>query len=389
MNIKILGVLISILLIITGVTTTALQKEQEKIIIEITQDEPLNIICNNEYETAWIHQELTQNNSPPNTPDQLTGPSTGYLYQTLSYLTSATDPDGDPMKIGIDFHNDGIVDRWTEFYIPSGAFLQIDITFTYIGTFHITVKAKDIHDAESGWAPPKTVVITEAETNPPSTPSTPIGPISGLIETLYSFSTSSVDADGDQIQYGFDWNGNGAVDEWSSFFDSGDMCTLSHSWSEAGIYNIKVKARDDNDFESDWSPPLNITITDFNTPPAKPSTPSGPPFGRTERSYSFSTSTIDPEGDNVYYKWNWGDDESDWDGPYASGSVVSTSHIWSDQGSFVVKVKAKDDNDAESVWSDPFSVTMPKFKGFYSLIYRYLENNPYLNQLLCQLLNKL
>jgi hypothetical protein len=36
------------------------------------------------------------------------------------------------------------------------------------------------------------------------------------------------------------------------------------------------------------------------------------------------------------------------------------SHIWNTQGSYSIKVKAKDASGAESVWSDPLPVSMPR-----------------------------
>ena len=58
---------------------------------------------------------------------------------------------------------------------------------------------------------------------------------------------------------------------------------------------------------------------------------------------------------------NQGDDTySGWLGPYDSGEIIKTSHVWSVIGSFEVKVKAKDIHFLESEWSDPLSITMPK-----------------------------
>jgi len=99
-----------------------------------------------------------------------------------------------------------------------------------------------------------------------------------------------------------------------------------------------------------------------NSPPNKPNMPTGTNSGKAGTSYTYSTSTDDPDGDQVWYKWDWGNEVSNWDGPYTSGDPVTTSHTWPNQGSYAVKVKAKDTSDVESVWSDPLSVSMPKSK---------------------------
>ena len=92
----------------------------------------------------------------------------------------------------------------------------------------------------------------------------------------------------------------------------------------------------------------------LNFPPNKPRKPSGPLVIRKNVNYSFSTSTIDINDDQVYYMWDWGDGNySDWLGPVDSGETYDTHHQWSKMGYYNIKVKAKDIYDEESEWSDP------------------------------------
>jgi hypothetical protein len=101
-----------------------------------------------------------------------------------------------------------------------------------------------------------------------------------------------------------------------------------------------------------------------NSPPNKPNKPSGPASGKPNTVYTYSTSTTDPNGNQVYYQWDWGDgSQSNWLGPYNSGATISTTHTWG-KGSYSIKVKAKDTIGAESNWSDPFTITMPKNSAF-------------------------
>ena len=110
--------------------------------------------------------------------------------------------------------------------------------------------------------------------------------------------------------------------------------------------------------------------------PLKPGVPVGPDSGRADVEYFFSSSCIDPDDDDLFYLWDWGDGNfSDWLGPYVSGGVVNVSYIWSEPGVFDVRVKARDVFGLESVWSDPLSITMPK-------------NKPYVMKLLMQLSEK-
>jgi len=103
-----------------------------------------------------------------------------------------------------------------------------------------------------------------------------------------------------------------------------------------------------------------------NRPPNKPQTPDGPTGGGmifnrvvVGNTYTYTTTTTDPDGDSIYYKWDWGDGvQSDWDGPWSSGMGVEGSHIWSQSGTYEVRVMARDTNNANSTWSDPLSVTV-------------------------------
>jgi hypothetical protein len=73
----------------------------------------------------------------------------------------------------------------------------------------------------------------------------------------------------------------------------------------------------------------------------------------------FSFSATDPEGDDIYYFLDWGDEtNSGWIGPYASGVTGETTNSWDTMGTYDVKVRAQDINNKLSEWSDPLTVTI-------------------------------
>jgi hypothetical protein len=100
----------------------------------------------------------------------------------------------------------------------------------------------------------------------------------------------------------------------------------------------------------------NLGAASANQPPMNPTRPDGPTTGSTSVTYSFSTQTSDPESQQVFYLWDWGDGVGDWLGPYDSGVSIEASHSWSVAGDYVVKVKAKDTQGMESGWSDSLVV---------------------------------
>jgi hypothetical protein len=59
--------------------------------------------------------------------------------------------------------------------------------------------------------------------------------------------------------------------------------------------------------------------------------------------------------------FDWDDGtRMEWIGPFNSGQTVTVSHTWRDQGSYAIKVKAKDIYGGESFWSDPLAISIPK-----------------------------
>jgi len=109
-----------------------------------------------------------------------------------------------------------------------------------------------------------------------------------------------------------------------------------------------------------------------NSPPETPEI-DGPTSGKAGVEYNYTLSSTDPDGDDVFYCIDWGDDTGEvcmgddtgevCMGPYASGEEVIVSHIWTEQDTYTIKVKAKDTYDAESDWAT-LEVSMPMNKPF-------------------------
>lgn len=128
-----------------------------------------------------------------------------------------------------------------------------------------------------------------------------------------------------------------------------------------------------------------------NHPPEQPQKPSGQTSGKTGSTYLYSTLTTDIEGDQVYYLWDWGDGtSSSWLGPFTSGVTASAQYAWNDKGTYSIRVKAKDVNGAESNWSEPLAVTMPKNHAALIFFFeRFEQRFPLLCLFLSERLSKL
>jgi hypothetical protein len=93
----------------------------------------------------------------------------------------------------------------------------------------------------------------------PNKPSKPTGETNGKYEEEYTYSTITTDPQSDKILYFFDW-GDGTDSGWVGPFDSGTSGEASHTWTKKGSYSIKVKAKDTDGHESEWSDPLSVSM---------------------------------------------------------------------------------------------------------------------------------
>ncbi|MBN1861812.1 MAG: PKD domain-containing protein [Candidatus Thermoplasmatota archaeon] len=113
-------------------------------------------------------------------------------------------------------------------------------------------------------------------------------------------------------------------------------------------------------YESTQGPIWSFT-TASNQPPFKPTVLDGPPTAGPGIPLEFYTVAPDPEGDDVYYQWDWGDGTiSDWFGPYDFGEQTSATYQWSENGSYEIKVRAQDSLGKTSDWSLAYSITIEK-----------------------------
>ncbi|HMA82827.1 MAG TPA: C25 family cysteine peptidase [Candidatus Thermoplasmatota archaeon] len=109
-----------------------------------------------------------------------------------------------------------------------------------------------------------------------------------------------------------------------------------------------------------------LAIAEDSDPPLKP-TLNGPTSGAIDEEQTYEALTTDPEGDAVFYMFDWGDDTySEWFGPYESGEPISASYTWTEKGDYEIRVKAKDDHGVMGEWSDPLPISMPNSFSWFA-----------------------
>jgi len=240
-------------------------------------------------------------------------------------------------------------------------------------------------NGQTWWYSP-VIVVSVGDNIPPEKPEKPVGEEIGIPNVNYEFNTRSSDPNNDQIYYLFDFQ-DGTTNDWLGPYDSNQSCTTSYAWIKHGEYNVKVKTKDINDLESEWSESLKVII-DEPVPPETPEKPKGPSLGKIKQEYTYSTKTTDHSNRDVSYMFDWGDGNfSDWSDFISSGTENSESYTWTKQGEFNVRVKAKNIHGLESNWSEPLPITMPKEKQFHRYFYQrvlhqILTTRPFLKKLL-------
>ena len=122
----------------------------------------------------------------------------------------------------------------------------------------------------------------------------------------------------------------------------------------------------------------SLVIAEESQPPKKPENLDGPLSGKINQEYKYNASTTDPDEDQLYYLFEWGDGKfSEWIGPIESGDTAEASHIWTKRGEYEIRVRAKDEHGAQSNWSDPLQIKILRNRVFSkSLFTRLLEVFP-------------
>jgi hypothetical protein len=164
--------------------------------------------------------------------------------------------------------------------------------------------------------------------------------------TLAWDANTESDLAGYKVHYGT------ASGSYTTSVDVHKVTTSSIATLTAGqTYYFAVSAYNATNKESGYSNQVSYSVPTPNGAPLTPAIPTGASSALVNASIVFSTSTSDPNGDSLQYRYNWGTAISEW-------GVASQSYSWAAAGSFIVKAQARDSHFAESAWSDGKTVTI-------------------------------
>jgi len=281
---------------------------------------------------VWIQNTLPSNPGEANIV--ATGTSTFAVWHLIDFANYPI-PDTGSVFIGINFYH-GVTDK------PCG----ID------RSTNSPVRGGLIWDFWDGWSNLSAwehpgvwgieVGICSTLNNRPNIPSKPSGPKSGLTGISYTFSTSTTDPDYDRVKYGWDWDGNLVVDEWSELIPSGSTDVREHSWNSAGTYVVRVKSEDEHGWQSGWSEAFGIVIE--NNPLVVDA--EGPYEGNIMEDIEFD-STVTGGTPPYEYLWNYGDGNTSTGDPHPT-------HNYGKAGNYTITLTvtdSEDDTASDTTWA--------------------------------------
>ena len=150
-------------------------------------------------------------------------------------------------------------------------------------------------------------------------------------------------------------------------------------------YCLKNTTASKSGYTTEWdllSIVENTTYDFVLAPNQRPNAPDidGPTSGRVGVEYEWTIVAIDPDGDDITYYIDWGDEcgGAEWHGPYPSGEEVVLAHMYTFRNTFIINAMTIDEHGAESNWTY-FEVTMPRDKPFnfnFPLLSWLLEQFP-------------
>jgi hypothetical protein len=127
----------------------------------------------------------------------------------------------------------------------------------------VKVRAEDEHGLQGSWSSSLSVTIAPSSNTPPSTPGAVQGPAQGNAGQQLTFSTSATDPNGDRVRIVMDW-GDGSQNQ-SDLVASGTTVSLSHTWVQAGTYQVRAQAVDEKGGSSAWTANKQVQIQPAQT----------------------------------------------------------------------------------------------------------------------------
>jgi hypothetical protein len=211
------------------------------------------------------------------------------------------------------------------------------------------------------------------ENDPPYQPEIN-GDVVSRVGLDYYLEVSVDDPQNDDFFVFIEWD-DGTPGDWLGPYSAGVPITITHVFTDVGEFELRAKAKDLYNEESEWSESIFVIVSE-NIVPSDPQI-DGPSKGSSGQYLQFNFVSTDAEEDDIYYYIEWGDGTfEEWLGPYTSGEILSVPHKWDSRGNYEIKAMARDELGAESNWGT-FTLRIPRNKVvFNNILLNILEKFP-------------
>jgi PKD repeat protein/type 1 glutamine amidotransferase len=259
-------------------------------------------------------------------------PATGTAPLLVQFSATGLDPQGGPLDYEWDFGDGG------------GSFNQSpQHTYTKPGTFTATVIATD-RQGKTGTATVQVVVTATGNQAPVvrATADTKLG--QAPLKVAFSAQASD-DGPASELTYLWDFADGGA----NAFGRNAE-----HTYTRPGTYHAKVTVTDRQGAFSSAEVVITVEDPPGNVPPTVQAAAT-PRTGAAPLRVAFTSSAVDPDGDQVSTVWNFGD------GQRAGGADIA--HTYTQPGTYTATVTVKDPGGLTDSDSVTITVTSTSTSG--------------------------
>lgn len=174
----------------------------------------------------------------------------------------------------------------------------------------------------------------------------------------------STEGESDGVNSSYTWYGSNN----SYSYENGEIWIY---WSNSDIWER-------------WNPSVDGSfMTFYNSSTLNNPVLTGPASGKINKLCEYQIYANDSKNNDVFYYIDWGDgSNTGWLGPFESSQMINISHKWLTEGSYLIKAKAKNNDNQISDWV-ALEITMPKSKPHFIILE---ERFPYLFNLLSSFL---
>jgi hypothetical protein len=152
---------------------------------------------------------------------------------------------------------------WSDFYSNGHTNISTGAVNS-VGSHTVSVICANSDWVTGNWG--STTFTVNPSNSAPNAPTITTGTNDIYPNALQSFNFTATDPDGDQVQYGIDWNNDDTTDYWTNLGASGFIATQSNSWTSTGAKTFKAKTKDSQGLLSP-STTYNITVVPWPVPP--------------------------------------------------------------------------------------------------------------------------